>query len=207
MSYLWIRLSLLCAATILQSSASNGDANMPLKCNDTVEVVAGENVTLNCRIIYRPELECTSHHYHWSNSNGSIQCSSSLMKPFCGWDTQTYVYLTISNVIEEENYTIVLHSDCGFPKKSIKVRVKQDTTTQQNNPLTRNMPPEATEPPLSHHHVITPILRIFVMLAVVGILYFLCGTNRGGQIISRMKKERTQGGDDREPRNENLLIS
>ncbi|XP_044193272.1 uncharacterized protein LOC122970953 [Thunnus albacares] len=206
MSYLWIRLSLLCAATILQSSASNGDANVSLKCNDTVEVVAGENVTLNCSIIYRPENNCKGQQYHWSNSHGDIQCNSSLMKPFCGWDTQTYVYLTISNVIEEENYTIVIHTDCGTPKKSIKVRVKQDRTTTETSRGQSYEHLEATEPPLSHHHVITPILGIVVTLAVVGILYFLCGTNRGGQIISRMKKERTQGGDNTEPRNENLLI-
>lgn len=180
---------------------------MSLKCNDRVEVVARENVTLNCSIIYGPGLECTGHQYHWSNSHGSIQCNSRLMKPFCGWDTQTYVYLTISNVTKEENYTIIIASDCGFPKKSIKVRVKQDTTTQKNNQTVGIMHPEATEPLLSHHHVNTPILGIFVTLAVVGILYFLFGTNRGRQIISRMKKERTQGGDDRELRNENLLIS
>ena len=57
------------------------------------------------------------------------------MKYICGWDTQTYVYLTISNVTKVENYTIVIQTDCGFPKKSITVRVKQDTTTQKSNQI------------------------------------------------------------------------
>ena len=98
---------------------------MSLKCNDTVEVVAGENVTLNCSISYRRENNCKGERYQWSNSHGDIQCNSSLMKYICGWDTQTSVYLTISNVIKEGNYTVTIQTDCGFAKSStIKVRVQ-----------------------------------------------------------------------------------
>lgn len=94
-----------------------------LECNDTMEVFAGENVTLNCSIIYRPGSNCEGIKYEWEDTRGSI-CNSISTNYICGWDNLTYVYLTISNVIKEENYSIAIHADCGFPEiRTIKVQV------------------------------------------------------------------------------------
>ena len=106
---------------------------MSLKCNDTVEVDDGEDVTLNCSITGD---DCEGVTYQWSNSHGVIQCNSDLKEYICGWDKLTYVYLTISNVIEEENYTVRVHMDCGIVEPyTVKLQVKQGNTTRK---LTHN---------------------------------------------------------------------
>ncbi|CAK6982812.1 uncharacterized protein LOC122970953 [Scomber scombrus] len=189
MFYMWTCFSLLCAATILQSSASAEEVS--LKCNDTVEVDDGEDVTLNCRITDMTGNNCKGVEYHWSNSHGSIQCNSDLKEYICGWDKLTYVYLTISNVIKEENYTVRVRMDCGFaPSSAIKVQVQKQSRRGD------------TEPSKSQSRVIPTILGIFITTAAVGFLCFLFITNRGRQIINRMKKEKTQRGDDREAEKE-----
>ncbi|CAK6984208.1 uncharacterized protein LOC122970953, partial [Scomber scombrus] len=169
MFYMWTCFSLLCAATILQSSASNA---VSLKCNDTVEVVAGEDVTLNCRIIEMTGENCKGLKYHWSNSHGDIQCNSDL-KHICGWENPTHVYLTISNINKEDNYTITVQTDCGIVEAyAVQVRVIEGKFV--------------TGPSASHGHVIPTILGIFITIAAAaGILCFLFRTDRGRQIISR----------------------
>ncbi|CAK6974274.1 uncharacterized protein LOC122970953 [Scomber scombrus] len=181
MSFMWTCFSLLCAATILQSRTSN--AEVSLKCNNTVEVVFREDVTLTCRITDMTRDNCKGIDYQWSNSHGDIQCNSDLKEYICGWDKLTYVYLTISSVIEEDNYTVTVHTNCGFAQSStIKVQI------QPHSDLIRGVFPKPTEPSQSRSHEIPTILGILVAIAVVGVLCFLFITNRGRQIISRMKK-------------------
>ncbi|CAK6982813.1 uncharacterized protein LOC122970953 [Scomber scombrus] len=194
MFYMWTCFSLLCAATILQISASTEFVS--LKCNDTVEVVAGEDVTLTCRIIDTSGDNCEGEEYQWSNSHGDIQCNSDLKEYICGWDKLTYVYLTISNVIKDENYTVAVLTDCVIAQSSaIKVRLQPHSDQIRG----------ATEPSLSQSHEIPTILGILAAIAVVGFLCFLFITNRGRQIINRMKKEKTQTEDNSESERENVL--
>ena len=101
-----------------------------LTCRDTVEVVAGEDVTLNCSIIYLAGLICKGEEYQWSDSHGDIQLNSDVVKYTSGWDSLAYVYLNISNIIKEEIYTVKVVTDCDTVDASIKVRVKQGKTTK-----------------------------------------------------------------------------
>ncbi|KAI3365430.1 hypothetical protein L3Q82_010515 [Scortum barcoo] len=95
----------------------------PLDCNKTVEVVAGGTVTLSCTYM---EKRCKVERYVWSNRHGEIPCNTDLMRHVCGWDNLTYVSLTISDVMKEENYTISVKTDCETVETSaIRVQVKE----------------------------------------------------------------------------------
>ncbi|KAM7382110.1 hypothetical protein PAMA_012805 [Pampus argenteus] len=186
MSYLWICFSVLYAATILQSSATDDDSIVSLKCDDTVEVIAGENLTLNCSIIL--PMDCEGSKYHWRTLTYNINCSSGLMEYTCDWDNLTYVYLTISNVSKEQNYTIKLLTNCGFSEKSIKVRVKPKEINEED-PISAGSSSKVTKPPQSRSYVMPIVLSIVLTL---GLLYFLFGTGNGREIIRSMKEGNTR---------------
>ncbi|KAL7372120.1 hypothetical protein ABVT39_010543 [Epinephelus coioides] len=160
MSCLWLCLSLLCAATFLQSSAWSHEV-VSVMCNKTANVVAAQTVTLNCTIDTE---NCTGVRYHWNNAQGDIQCSNS-WKYRCEWDRLTYVSLTISNVTEEENYTIRIQTDCGVTKPSTtEVQVIKSSSIASEGGKqdeTETMP------------ILLPILGIVIALAVIalGVLY------------------------------------
>lgn len=98
---------------------------MSLICNQTVEVTAGENVTLTCYIQYRStEDDCKCIVYEWSNSHGTISCNTSNKEYYCEGDESTCVSLTIPNVKKGENYTVTAITDCGIAGSSVSVRVK-----------------------------------------------------------------------------------
>lgn len=163
MSFGWISLSLLYAASFLKSASSNksifyylactaskytvhckyfmmdvisfialishsGVSNpaVSLNCNKTVKVVAGETVTLNCTI-YFLETDCSGYYYNWNNSHGKITCDSGDMKYKCEWDNLTYVMLTISNNVKEDNYTVHIQTDCGRARSSVHVQHTNST--------------------------------------------------------------------------------
>ncbi|KAM7371196.1 hypothetical protein PAMP_010687 [Pampus punctatissimus] len=118
MSYLWICFNVLHAAVVLQSSVLG---KVSLKCNDKVEVIAEDNVMLNCSIIFS-EKQCIVEQYYWRTLENALICKNGLMDDVqytCGSDNLTYVYLTISNVSEDQNYTIIVQTDCGISETSI----------------------------------------------------------------------------------------
>lgn len=102
-------------------------AEVSAKCNSTVEVVAGEAVTLNCTITTMQD-NCSVESYKWNNTHGEISCNNSgLMEYSCDGVNQTYVWLTIQNVKKDENYTIEVETDCGLAKSHIKLQVQQNS--------------------------------------------------------------------------------
>ncbi|KAF1374227.1 hypothetical protein PFLUV_G00247450 [Perca fluviatilis] len=122
MSSLWLYLTLLYAASFVQNSASSG-SGVTLKCNETVEVEAGEMVTLNCTITYsgldKPQ-DCECLSYSWNNIE-IIPCRQDN-----GLDSVTYVSLTLSNVTKNGTYTATIKTDCGRATSSpIEVQVIQ----------------------------------------------------------------------------------
>lgn len=97
-----------------------------VKCNPTVDILAGEAVTLNCTMMMKEN--CRGESYDWSNTRGKIPCDNSgLMEYGCHWDNQNYVTLTIRNVMKNENYTILIQTDCGLDNSHIKLQVKQNS--------------------------------------------------------------------------------
>lgn len=163
MSFGWISLSLLYAASFLISASSNkrifyylactaskytvhckyfmmdvisfialishsgvSNPGVSLNCNETVKVVAGETVTLNCTISVLGT-DCSGQSYNWNNSHGKITCDSGDMKYKCEWDNQTYVMLTISNDVKEDNYTVHIWTNCGTAKSSVHVQHTNST--------------------------------------------------------------------------------
>lgn len=152
---------------------------MSVKCNETVEVVAAQTVTLNCTIDPK---NCTGVRYHWDSTQSDILCNSGL-KYRCEWDRLTYVSLTISNVTKEENYTVRIQTDCAVTKPStIKVQVIPSSK------IFGEGEDEATQ-------VLPLVLGIFIALIALGILYFLFGTDRGRGIMKCIKKQRIPGDD------------
>lgn len=101
-----------------------------LNCNQTVEVTAGENVTLTCYIKYRdPDGNCKGFFYEWSNSSGPIRCDTSNMEYKCEWDNETYTTLIILNVRKREKYVVRIGTDCGPAESSVSVQVKVPPST------------------------------------------------------------------------------
>lgn len=99
-----------------------------VKCNPTVDIVAGEAVTLNCTIMMKEN--CRGESYDWNNTHGKIPCDNSdLMEYGCDWDNQSYVSLTIRNVMKDNNYTILIVTDCGLDNSNIKLQVKQNSNS------------------------------------------------------------------------------
>ncbi|KAK2820929.1 hypothetical protein Q5P01_023888 [Channa striata] len=171
MSLLWIRLSVLCVATFQQTRAM--DEGVSLTCNNTVEVVAGKNVTLNCTVNFQDEEEnCKVLLHNWQNTSGTIPCD--MMKFTCQWDSVTYVSLTILNVTEQGNYTAEIMTDCGMAKSS-PITVKVQLTNRDSGAVTpTQVPVKITSVPiLGVVSSYIPILGFFVCLIVVGILLLL----------------------------------
>lgn len=101
-----------------------------MKCNQIVDVVAGESVTLNCTIMMTEG--CAGDLYNWKNTLGKIPCDNSGLTEYtCHWDNQTYVSLTIRNAMKDEKYTIVIVTDCGPADSHIKLQVKQNPESIQ----------------------------------------------------------------------------
>lgn len=84
-----------------------------------MEVVAGENVTLNCSIYYSGMTDCKCLSYMCLNTH--VLCKSD-----CESDNQTYVSPTILNVTKEDNYTVLIKTDCGHAESAIKVQLKSE---------------------------------------------------------------------------------
>ncbi|XP_040923025.1 uncharacterized protein LOC121201308 [Toxotes jaculatrix] len=187
MSCLWICLSLLCSA-FLQSSASSHEAVL-LRCNETVEVEAGENVTLNCTVRYQNMSPSDSDGCYvvevtWKNTSGNIPCDSGSRKYICEWD-QNHVSLTISDVPTEENYTVDVRTDCGMAEPShIKVQVKHNTSNKTN---------KVTRAPEQNITAVLIICIICITIIVVCIFYVLFGTNHGRKIRELIMRDKTQG--------------
>lgn len=99
-------------------------------CNETVEVEAGEAVTLNCIIKFNVKNDCAGVSYLWRNTTSNISCKSGLTEYICEWNKLTYVSLKISNVMEQDNYTVSIQTDCGMDRASISVKVKHSNHTQ-----------------------------------------------------------------------------
>lgn len=105
------------------SGASN--QGVSLKCNQTVEVVAGETVTINCTI-YKEE-DCRGVLYFWKDTHDDQLCDGRKMEYKCEWDSLTYVSLIISNIMKEEKYSVHVYADCGDTESSVTVQVKQQS--------------------------------------------------------------------------------
>lgn len=104
-------------------SASN--PGVSLKCNQTVEVVAGETATQNCTLHYTEE-NCTGYRLNlWMDVHADELCNSSNMKYRCEWDSSTHVSLIITNVTREEKYHVAVRADCGESESPFTVRVHQ----------------------------------------------------------------------------------
>ncbi|GLD57730.1 uncharacterized protein AKAME5_000992700 [Lates japonicus] len=178
-------LTLLSAAAFQQSGAA-----VLLKCNETVEVVAGGTVTLNCSIHYQDVAveDCKVISFTWNNTNVSIPCDSGSGEYICDSDNQTYVSLIISNVMKEENYTAAVITDCGLPLSStINVQVKHSRGIHGDNEALSDTVTPGPEPEKVTN--VAAILGICVVVIVAAISFFLFGTDRGRKLIKHNTRE------------------
>lgn len=117
------RRTLSLRALIFPSGVS--DPLVSLTCNETVEVVAGKPLTLNCTIQLLEE-HCHGDEFVWEDSNNNIICDNTKDRTVnytCEWDSKTYVSLLIGNVTESQSYTVQILTDCGSHNMStIKVQ-------------------------------------------------------------------------------------
>lgn len=178
MSRLWICLSLLFVVSLLQSSASTtksaSNPAVSLQCNQTVEVRAGETVTLNCTISISLQ-NCTGSEYLWCNTTDNIGPNGS-MKYNSEWDGLTYVSLTISDVREEENYTVYVRAGCGIGESpAINVKVIQLSTVGSGDKVS------------SPSDVQNTVMGVFAILVFA---LFLLGATRSRRIMECIRKER-----------------
>lgn len=97
-----------------------------------MEVVAGTTVTLNCTIDSSAP-NCVDLHgtdYSWSSTRGANLCNNSMVYS-CEWNNLSYVSLTISNVMEEETFSVYVQTDCGVAKSpAIKLQIIQHNITK-----------------------------------------------------------------------------
>ncbi|TNN48346.1 hypothetical protein EYF80_041464 [Liparis tanakae] len=149
-----------------------------LRCSSPVAVAAGDTASLNCSID-STNGEFIGEKYLWREVPRKDITRGT--KYDFEWDNRTYVSLTISNVLEEKNYTVdIMGRATGLSSGSIQVLVNT-----RGEPVTRN--------PSTKLETSIP-LCIFIAVIALGILCFVAFLWRKFHLNKRYQ-EVEDGGD------------
>lgn len=81
-------------------------------------------MTINCTINWNNNKSCTGTDYFWKNENDIIKCpDSSSTTYFCDWDHINYIFLNISDVQKEENFTVGIRAPCGLDDQLVILQI------------------------------------------------------------------------------------
>ncbi|KAM9837364.1 uncharacterized protein ACBR49_018068 [Aulostomus maculatus] len=127
-----------------------------VQCPEPVQLSAGKNVTVNCKMLRE---DCAIINCTWSEMRVQKNLRGS-MNHICDSHSPTRVSLTILNVTKNANYSVSIHTDCGFSCTVVEVRILRG--------------PEK----FFGQTKMDPMLGLFVAILIVAFLGLLVAYNR-----------------------------